>query len=1187
MFLKSLEIRGFKSFADKTQLKFKTGVTAVVGPNGSGKSNISDSVRWVLGEQSVKTLRGGKMDDVIFAGTQFRKPVGLAQVSLTLDNTNNQLDTDYSEVTITRRIFRSGETEYLINNQKCRLKDINNLFMDTGIGKEGYSLIGQGKIEAILSGKPEERRNLLEEAAGIVKFKSRKEEAEKKLSNTENNLVRIRDIIATYEERIGPLKEEREKALEYRTLAEELKIKEVSILVNYISKIEEEIKELNIDIQNRKNEINEKRNKLDKDKSIIKDLEKSIEELEKKNEEEKREYYGSKEEVVKSKNDIQIFKERINNIRGIIKKNTEEISVLENEVNVLTNEKSVIEEELEKKTKDQSGKEEELRDLEKKVKGLTDEIKDLEEELVKLKDDEFELLRKSSEIKNNIAVLNKDILSKEELEKTGQSNIETIEGNISINLGTITGLNNKISETKKYREEIKKEIAENKREISSLNSSAFKKENIVKQITREINTLEGKLTTLNDLEKSYEGYQMSVKRLMERIEKGAIKDANGTKVLGETFTVEKRYETAIEIALGGAISNIITKDENIAKFLIQYLKQNNLGRATFLPLNIIKGNRVNLQKEIQNVDGFLGIASDLIKYPEVLKNIMDYSLGKTIIARDMDAALKISKLGNYKLRIVTIDGEVISPGGALTGGSFYKKNNSSILGRRRELQELEVSINKKKNDYKEEVLNLENLKKDIKILDEENLNKSDDIHSKNIDITKFESEVRALESEGQKLRNSLDVSRSQLVYNRDVLKKYKEELINKKNILTSIEEKNQQNKNRISEISRYLESEKKSIEELKEHIVKIKINKASLDEILQSKHSDIKRKAKDILEKEEKINMLKEESSEKSENIIYLENQIKEKENLISQKEERILKLEQIFKTDEVKRISLKDKLKIREGLTNELVEIIRLAEMELNKREIQRAKSESEVEGYYKKLNEELNLTLAEAIEISIEIESISKIKDEIFKLKSRITALGTVNLASIVEYEEVCEKYEFMSTQEEDLNKAKAELMSVITEMTSKMQKLFIENFKILNENFNETFKELFKGGNAELILSEGDELTANIDIQVQPPGKKLQNINLMSGGEKVLSAIALLFGILKMKPTPFCILDEIEAALDDANVYRYAEFLKKFSENIQFIVITHRKGTMEASDVMYGVTMEEKGISKVVSVDLTKNN
>ena len=550
-------------------------------------------------------------------------------------------------------------------------------------------------------------------------------------------------------------------------------------------------------------------------------------------------------------------------------------------------------------------------------------------------------------------------------------------------------------------------------------------------------------------------------------------------------------------------------------------------------------------------------------------------------------ALNISKACGYKFRIVTLHGEVISPGGALTGGSIYKKNNSSILSRKRELHELEDSLKDNKEKYSLEVNELNKIREEVKLIDEDILNKSDEVHEKVIEITRLDGEVKALESESLKLKNSLEVSKKELSLNKETLNRLILDVKSKEEALSNLKIENENNKEKVMLMQNNLLEKKNSYNDAKDESIKVKISKAKLDEIVYGRQVDIKRKEKEEKEKEERISSLKNDNNEKRNNINYLKDEIEKNIEVINNINSRLKDLEEIFKYDEAKRITLKDKLKIKDVEANNLIEEIRSLENELNKKEISYAKLESEREGYYFRLNDELNLTLAEAMEIAIEVFNITETKDDIFKLKAKISALGTVNLAAIAEYEEVVEKYNFMSTQEEDLNKAKEELLKVINEMTVKMQELFKENFKILNENFGETFKDLFKGGTAELILGEGDELTANIEINVQPPGKKLQNINLMSGGEKVLSAIALLFAILKMKPTPFCILDEIEAALDDANVYRYAEFLKEFSENIQFIVITHRKGTMEASDVMYGVTMEEKGVSKVVSVDLSKSN
>lgn len=1185
MFLKSLEIRGFKSFADKTELRFKGGVTAVVGPNGSGKSNVSDSVRWVLGEQSVKNLRGGKMEDVIFSGTQFRKPLGLAQVSLTLDNSDGTLSTDYNEVTVTRRIFRSGETEYLINNQKCRLKDITELFMDTGIGKEGYSIIGQGKIDAILSGKPEDRRALLEEAAGIVKYKSRKEEAEKRLDNTDSNLVRIRDIIATYEERLEPLKVEKEKAEKYKVLAEELKVKEVSILVNNIDKISKDIDILSNEIEKREKSIEEKREKFKIHKSILDELQDKIENIENKSKLEKDEYYTKKEEYTNHIRDIDLFKERINNFKSLIEKEENEIKLLKENLEKVNLEKRDLEEKLNERSKENSEKALEIKSVESLIDEISTKINKIEKELSILKNNEFEIISKNSDITNKIQSLEKEIKEKSYTQENLDKSIVTLEGNLSINIGTIEEVKATLINAKDNILKLEEEIILVKRELTKTHSLLNSQDNKIKILAKKINESEATHNTLENLEKHYEGYNRTVKNLMEHVAKGKVFGVKDIKVLGEVFEVEKKYEVAIEIALGGAISNVITISDIDAKNLISYLKSKGLGRATFLPLNIIKGKKLEVLNEIKSAKGYIGVASDIIKYNMKYKGIIDYNLGRTIIAENMDYAINISKIAKHNYKIVTLTGEVINPGGALTGGSIQGKS-ANLLGRKREIEELAENIINLKDEYNNEVSKFNDIKVKIKSLDEEILNKREEVHSKNIELTVLEGEMKNLLSDKDKLNKNIESSKKQKDENNNIINLLTEKLKSKKDELDKLDVKSFERKEKVKLIEEELFNNNNERDSLKEKLVNLKVNNATLEESLQNQKSQISFKNLEIKEKENKIANLQIEISNKYSSITALSENVKSKEGILEEIEKRVLELENSFREDEIIKAELKESYKAKESVTSEEIEVIRIEENELNKKSIQYAKIESEQEAFYNRLNSELNLTLAEAKEIAVKIENINKIKDEILILKSKIASLGTVNLSAIVEYDEVCEKYEFMSSQELDLQKAKEELMEVINEMTIQMQELFKENFKVLNENFGETFRELFKGGHAELILGGEDILNSNIIINVEPPGKKLQNINLMSGGEKVLSAIALLFAILKMKPTPFCILDEIEAALDDANVYRYAEFLKAFAKNIQFIVITHRKGTMEASDVMYGITMEEKGISKVVSVDLSKN-
>lgn len=1185
MFLRSLEIRGFKSFADKTELRFKKGVTAVVGPNGSGKSNVSDSVRWVLGEQSVKSLRGGKMEDVIFAGTQFRKPLGLAQVSLTLDNSDGELATEYNEVTVTRRIFRSGETEYLINNQKCRLKDITELFMDTGIGKEGYSIIGQGKIDAILSGRPEERRALLEEAAGIVKYKSRKDEAEKRLDNTDNNLIRIRDIISTYEERLEPLKVEKEKALKYKELAEELNIREVSILVNHIDRVSCDIKKLSTEIESRQEIVDRKRSELKSHKGILDELQGKIEALDKKNKLGKEEYYRKKEECSNNLKDIELYKERISNFEAIIQKEEGEIKLLQNNIENLNEEKSELEQRFNEKSKESIDKNKEIRDIQDTINEISLLINNVEKELTELKNNEYEIISKNSDINNKIISLEKDLDSKNQMQQSLVKSILTLEGNIAINIGTIEEFKLKLKNTNKVMVDLEEKVVRLRKELSQEHSRLNNQDNKIKSISKRINESEATHTMLSNLEKHYEGYNRTVKNLMDHIEKGRIQGIENIKLLGEVFEVNRKYETAIEIALGGSISNVITSTDIDAKKLISYLKAKGLGRATFLPLNIIKGKRLELPNEIKKAVGYIGIASDILNYSDKYKAVIEYNLGRTIIAENMDTALNISKLGRHNYKIVTLTGEVINPGGALTGGSIQGKN-TNLLGRKREIEELAQNIFKLKESYNNEINIFNEIKTNIKALDEEILNKRDEIHGKNIELTVLEGEVKNLINEGEKLSKSIDSYNKEQEVNNQEIKSLEEQLKNRKEELTKLDARSEERKFRAKEIEEELVNKRRERDRLKESLVNLKVNSATLEENLQGQRTQLVSKSREINEKENKVSQLINEIKARKTDISSLAEEVRVKQSNLVHIEKRILQLEDSFKDDEVQRIKLKEEYKVKETDNNEIIDAIRIEENELNKRAIQNAKFESEQESLYNRLNSEMNLTLAEAKKLAIEVDDLQEFKEVVSRLKSKIALLGTVNLSAIVEYDEVCEKYEFMSTQELDLQKAKEELLSVIDEMTIQMQQLFKENFKVLNENFGETFRELFKGGSAELILGGDDVLNSNIIINVEPPGKKLQNINLMSGGEKVLSAIALLFAILKMKPTPFCILDEIEAALDDANVHRYAEFLKAFSENIQFIVITHRKGTMEASDVMYGVTMEEKGISKVVSVDLSKD-
>lgn len=1186
MFLKSIEIRGFKSFAEKTDLSFIKGVTSVVGPNGSGKSNISDAVRWVLGEQSVKSLRGGKMEDVIFAGTQFRKPVGLAQVSLTLDNSDEKLPIDYSDVIISRRLYRSGESEYYINNTQCRLKDIQELFMDTGIGKEGYSIIGQGKIDAILSGRPEERRSLLEEAAGIVKYKSRKEDAEKKLQNTEQNLVRIIDIIKTFEDRLEPLKIQSEKAKEFLTLSSNLTEKEANLIIHSIEASQNKINLVTDKINILKEHIS---SLLVNKEDAIKALEELNSDFEKHNvkvQDSQKEYYKAKSlfQTITSENTL--FEERIKNLKELIDKNLFEINKSKAKLFDIVRLKEEQENSL-------SSMQQEIKLLDDNIKSFEDEILKLnvllssnEQNISELKNDDIEMLSKISNTKNSILLIENQKQGLENKINELKLSLENYISSIKINSSTIIMLNEKISNIQLQSSNFENEIKRNKLEITKLNTLLANDERLLKELNVNLNKADANYHMLLSLEKQYEGYNKSVKLLMQDISSGKIPKAeNKCFILGEIIEVSKQYEISIEIALGGAISDIITEDENIATFLINYLKTNNLGRATFLPLNIVRGKKIQNLESYKKIDGFLGIASELIRYDAKFNNAIEFILGRTIIASDMVSALKIAKAMSYSYKIVTLSGEVINSGGSLTGGSIYHKS-TNVISRKREIQELQNKLENINTELTETTKKVESTRILIKKLDDTNLNLKDEIYNQNIELTKFQSEISSISNENDKLNQNLNITKSEISLINNEINNNTINLSKNEESLRKLVEEEALISIKITELTELLKDKNSDIIEIKEKNTSLKIKKAQKDEIINNKIKELERlsnEADEIVNKNEHIN----KEIELSQNTIHSsEISIEENNNKAKIIENEILKFEEYFKHSEASKISIKDKINTASSELDNITLTLNKNEDDYHKQELLITKLQAELDGYYDKLNNEMSLTYAEAIKYKSDIENLEEYKKQIIKIKTNISNLGLVNVGAIEEYKEVQEKFSFMNSQREDLIAAKLELVSMIDEMTEKMKKVFNENINILRELFDETFKELFKGGRADLIISSGDELTSNIEINVEPPGKKLQNINLMSGGEKVLSAIALLFAILKMKPTPFCILDEIEAALDDANVIRYAEFLKKFSDNIQFIVITHRKGTMEVSDILYGVTMEEKGVSKVVSVDLNKH-
>ena len=1181
MYLKRLEMYGFKSFADKTVLDFIPGITTVIGPNGSGKSNISDCIRWILGEQSLKSLRGTKSEDIIFAGTQNRKALGYAEASLVIDNSDSKLPIEYSEVVVTRRIYRSGESGYFINKTPCRLKDVLELFMDTGIGKDGYSIIGQGKIDEILSNKSEDRRHIFEEAAGIVKYRTRKADSEKKLEQTKLNLLRINDIISEIESNIEPLKIQSEKAKKFLSLREELKNIEVGLFLYNIENYKAQTQEVleNIDIfETQKVKEEENLNNIQTEKENIKVLiDKLIEEIERTQNlnfegNQKKEQYNS---------EIGITQERISN-------NKENYERYEKELEELENRNKELEEE-------KKQKEEKKNNLFTNKEKFETELKEKEAELEKysktLSDKEIEIEKKKQIVQTNID--NKyEILANLNAEKANFDNLGKRENSLKSEIQeTISELDSSRAtkeENSKGFYELEKKRNDVAKKLEAMKEEKDSSSEKLKQFDEKINTYqseyrikESKYKFLVETEKEKEGYTKSVKLLLDATERNSGLSRGVHGILANLIQVDKKYETAIEMTLGGTIQNIVTDSEEEAKKLVNYLRENKLGRASFLPITSVKGQRI-AGVHTRGVDGVIGIASDLISCDKKYEGIVLNLLGRTVVVEDIDNAVKLAKLNSYKFKIVTLKGDIINPSGAISGGSVANKT-TSILGRGKEIKSLELElreiktkiekIEKEKADYEasiSEILNTFDVKQkeaqELEIIYATEKQKND-----NLDL-----EILKLDSKLAKLRDDLENTKTEKEENVRV-----QEELNKQ--IQETEKENQSLEIVIEEFTNLNKDNQKYIDDLNFDITNLRISVSSFDESETSINEMVERIDLDIQNNSTSI----QNKIELRENIL-LENT--ELENKIADVKQKILDLEKeiLGSTDKV------EKLKNERTEKNEkLISIeknieeqnLKLEEVktQISKLDLKKSKIELELNQVINKMWEEYELTPNNVQDVE-KITNPAEVQKQVNTIRGEIKNLGSINVDAIKEYKEIKERYDFMSEQRLDLEDSSNKLRKVISEMTETMKKQFSEQFKIINKNFGEVFAELFGGGKAELILADEDNiLECGIEIAVQPPGKKLQNMMLLSGGERAFTAIALLFAILKINPAPFCVLDEIEAALDDVNVYRFAEYLRKFSKDSQFLVITHRKGTMEAADTVYGITMEEKGISKLLSMKL----
>ena len=1182
MYLKRLELQGFKSFADKTVLEFMPGITSVIGPNGSGKSNISDAIRWVLGEQSMKSLRGAKSLDIIFAGTQNRKSLGFAESSLVFDNSDGALPIEYTEVTVTRKIYRSGETGYFINKVPCRLKDVLELFMDTGIGKDGYSIIGQGKIDEILSNKSEDRRHIFEEAAGIVKYRTRKAESEKKLEHTKLNLLRINDILSEIETNIEPLRAQSEKAKKYLNLREELRSIEIGLFIYNIEKYKTNLEEIVKDEEIFTNQCKEEEEKLERIKSLKEELKLKVDEITNQIEEMSNIGFESKKEIEMLNSDINVANTRINNnkenkeryekekeeqqvrlqeLEDEIKQKQEKKDNLKQNKEKFENELKQKEEELNNITKTLSAKELEIEGYKVTLENNTEKKYELQSEInaqeINYRNNEKRQKQINNEIDNNISELDKARVNKAEIEKVFYE-IECKRNKVLNSLSEING----------RKEEADKNIK--------------KYEGNINNLTSEMRVKESKLKFLIETEKEKEGYIKSVKSLLKDCEsiKELGKGMHG--VLANIIEVPEKYQTAVEMCLGASLQNIVTDNEEDAKKLVEHLRKNNLGRASFLPITAVKGKK--LEKVKGKEAGFIGIASDLIMFDKKYEQIILNLLGRTVVVDNIETAIKVAKQNSYTFRIITLEGDVINPSGAITGGSVSKKT-VNILGRWKEIENLKnetielknkiEKIQKEKEEYETSVENtLEeatSLEKELQEIDITYATEKQKSIIINENVQKIEEILNKLKEE----YNKIDKQKEE-----NLLKKQKLE----EEVMNLIEETEKLNKI-ITDFAETNKDNQKYIDNLKFDITNLKISVSSFDESEAS-----------IEEIQERINLEMQNTKKSIENKnIEIEEIIAENFNLEKSIEDTNFKIEQIkeevknsgSKIEELK----KDRMTKNETLSKQEEEItskfivIEDLKAQIVKIDVKKTKLEEDINSIINKMWEEYELTPNNVSEYK-KPENVALTQKKVNNLRADIRDLGSVNIDSINEYKALKERYDFMCEQRVDLEDTMSKLRKIISEMTTTMKEQFKRQFSVINKNFGEVFKELFGGGNATLTLEDEDNiLECGIEVTVQPPGKKLQNMMLLSGGEKAFTAIALLFAILKINPAPFCVLDEIEAALDDVNVYRFAEYLKKFSSNTQFLVITHRKGTMEAADTVYGVTMEESGISKLLSMSLKK--
>lgn len=1179
MYLKNIEVHGFKSFANKINFEFHNGITGIVGPNGSGKSNVADAVRWVLGEQRVKSLRGGSMQDVIFAGTEARKPLGYAYVAITLDNTDRSLAIDYDEVVVARKLYRSGESEYLLNGTTCRLKDVSELFYDTGIGKEGYSIIGQGQVEKILSGKPEERRELFDEAAGIVKYKKRKDTAVKKLENEKQNLARVNDILSVLETQIGPLEKQSEKAKEFLRIREEQKRYDVNYFLlendRVVVAMNENDEKLNIatkEYEENKAKFESIREEYDKMQETITALEQEIEETRSS---------ASKATETRTKLDgqINVLKAEIQNAEKNLEHFNTRLQTISENVAKKEAEKTGIDES-KNKVDDEFASIDSIREeaknaldaIQAEMERLTAEIENDTNKIIEILNDRGSIKgnkeRYTAMLENNNirkAKINSELLQAKSNEQEQQFVIENLKKEFDAVNARIENYNLEIAKKEERLEEIHDELSASDKKLRDLEVLYHQDK--------------AKLESISNMTERYEGYNNTIQKVMEK--KTDVKGIIG--VVADIIKVDKKYETAIETALGGAIQNIVTENESTAKEMIAYLKENRLGRATFLPLDSIEHPQEFKNPDSLDEQGAIGMACDLVQIAEEYRNVAKSLLGRIVVVDNVDHALKIARKFDYGIRMVTIDGELLAPGGAISGGTF--KNKSNLLGRRREMDDLEKKVTeylKEMDALQDHIDSIKQERNKLRVTLEEvklsvqtefinqntarlNLSKAQEkVDEANKGLGDLGSEQELIEQQVKEIKENqakcdealLQLDQLEAETNRSIFEK-QNALDGKRDAENEALEKLKEAEVRVEKAKQRQEFEQQSVSRIEEEINSLIAERTEVEEAIARNTSDIEIKSGNISAIQETIAASFEHQSENEKKFA----------ELSAQREELVTKQKSFFGERE----SLNDRISDLDK------EVYRLND--------KKEKLNESIAGLTNYMWSEYEISLQDAKAMKDEsLNDLTFLKRSVAELKDAIKRLGPVNVNAIDEYREVSERYETLKVQHDDIIAAEETLQGIIDQLDEAMKTQFTEKFAEIKREFDKVFKEMFGGGKGDLELQEDEDiLEAGIRINAQPPGKKLQNMMMLSGGEKSLAAIALLFAIQNLKPSPFCLLDEIEAALDESNVGRFAGYLNKLTKHTQFIVITHRRGTMERADRLYGITMQEKGVSTLVSVNL----